>query len=82
MGRVPRVILRASISFPIPLDVVTGYKISLLAVLAAEMLCVIDNVNIVLFEEILFVEYRDDRGLKLGTRMSCHNLGWREGREV
>ncbi len=74
--------LRASSSFPIPLDVVTGYDISLLAVLAAEMLCVIDNVSIMFFEESLFVEYRDDRGLKLGTCMSCHNLGWRKGRGV
>ena len=56
------------------LDIVSAYDSSLFAVCAAEILRVVGNVDVVLFEKRPFVEDWNDRGLKLGTRMFRHGL--------
>ena len=82
MGWVHRVKFGANISLPIPFDIATGYNFSLLAVFGAEMLAVVGNVDIVFFEESPVVENWDDRGLKLGARVSRHSLSWWKCRDV
>ena len=72
MRRINGVEFCADIPLPIPLNIMACDKLAMFFILAAEFLCVINNVNVVLFKE---------NPLVLSTLVSRHGLRDGKGRD-